>query len=75
MPYVEYDEVGASCAECGRLFRSAEDLDAHRRESHVAARTAAPAKSRVPTLACSICTRKFYSVAALQDHTRKDHST
>ena len=75
MPYVEYDEVGAACAECGRLFRSADDLEEHRRESHPVARAVANPKPRRPTLPCSLCSRKFYSIAALQDHTHHDHST
>jgi C2H2-type zinc finger len=36
MPYVEYDEVIASCSECGRAFRSEEDLEAHKAEVHEA---------------------------------------
>jgi C2H2-type zinc finger protein len=75
MPYVEYDEVGAACAECGRLFRSGDDLEAHRRESHGPDPKPAVTKPRHPTIACSMCERKFYSIAALQDHTRHDHST
>ena len=35
MPYVEYDEVEAVCADCGRIFRSEDALEAHRRESHM----------------------------------------
>ncbi|MGA8663591.1 MAG: hypothetical protein WB809_00760 [Thermoplasmata archaeon] len=34
MPYVEYDEVEAVCADCGRIFRSEEALALHRQESH-----------------------------------------
>jgi Zinc finger, C2H2 type/Zinc-finger of C2H2 type len=75
MPYVDYDEVGAACADCGRLFRSAEDLEAHRRDSHVPARSSAPPKPKTATLPCSLCNRKFFSIAALKDHTRHDHST
>jgi DNA-directed RNA polymerase subunit RPC12/RpoP len=75
MPYVDYDEVGAACAECGRLFRSVEDLDSHRRESHVTARLSPPEKPRTASLPCSLCSKKFHSIAALQDHTRRDHST
>lgn len=75
MPYVDYDEVGAACSDCGRLFRSAEDLEAHRRESHLPARASAPPKRASASLPCSLCSRKFYSIAALQDHTRRDHST
>jgi hypothetical protein len=36
MPYVEYDEVVASCSECGRTFRSEEDLEVHKAEVHAA---------------------------------------
>jgi hypothetical protein len=75
MPYVDYDEVGAACADCGRLFRSAEDLETHRRDSHAPARSSAPPKPKTANLPCSLCTRKFFSIAALQDHTRRDHST
>ncbi len=75
MPYVEYDEVGAACSECGRLFRSAEDLEEHRKESHGPGASPREARERKPTLPCSMCSRRFYSVAALQDHTRRDHST
>jgi hypothetical protein len=34
MPYVEYDEVEAVCAECGRIFRSEDALALHQQESH-----------------------------------------
>jgi hypothetical protein len=34
MPYIEYDEVEAICADCGRIFRSEEALAIHREESH-----------------------------------------
>ncbi|MGP8072266.1 MAG: hypothetical protein ACLPZM_03950 [Thermoplasmata archaeon] len=46
MPYVEYDEVEAVCAECGRIFRSEEALELHRRESHQTAVRPAPAPRR-----------------------------
>jgi hypothetical protein len=75
MPYVEYDEVGAACSECGRLFRSGDDLDEHRRESHPGARSTSPEKPRTANLPCSLCSRKFFSIAALQEHTHRDHST
>lgn len=75
MPYVEYDEVGAVCAECGRLFRSAEDLEAHRRESHAPSGASGPGHTRKPTLPCSLCSRTFHSIAALKEHTLHDHST
>jgi C2H2-type zinc finger len=75
MPYVDYDEVGAACAECGRLFRSTEDLDAHRRENHPTARSNSPERPKTASLPCSLCSRKFYSIAALKEHTHRDHST
>jgi hypothetical protein len=34
MPYVEYDEVQATCSDCGRTFLSEEALAAHRAQSH-----------------------------------------
>jgi C2H2 type zinc finger protein/C2H2-type zinc finger protein len=75
MPYVDYDEVGDVCAECGRLFRSSEDLEAHRRESHGPARSSSVEKPPTASLPCSLCPKRFRSIAALQDHTRRDHST
>lgn len=46
MPYVEYDEVAASCPECGRNFRSEEDLETHLEEVH--ARLPTPSPGRAP---------------------------
>jgi uncharacterized C2H2 Zn-finger protein len=34
MPYVEYDEVEATCPECGRIFRSEDALRFHLDEAH-----------------------------------------
>jgi hypothetical protein len=34
MPYIEYDEVAGICRECGRNFRSEEDLLVHMEEVH-----------------------------------------
>ncbi len=41
MPYVEYDEVEAVCADCGRPFRSEEALEEHRTTVHAPAAAAA----------------------------------
>jgi hypothetical protein len=71
VPYVEYDEVEAACAECGRLFRSDEALAAHRAESHATAADPAPAQRRV---ACSVCRQTFGSTGALAAHNRRAHS-
>ncbi len=49
MPYIEYDEVAASCPECGRNFRSEEDLERHLVEVHE--RPAAPAAGGSPRAA------------------------
>jgi DNA-directed RNA polymerase subunit RPC12/RpoP len=75
MPYVDYDEVEAACADCGRLFRSPEDLESHRQETHPRARATGPVQPRTATLPCSLCSRKFFSIAALKEHTQRDHST
>jgi hypothetical protein len=49
MPYVEYDEVQAACSDCGRIFRSEEALEAHRKESHeIEDVTRSPSSSRRP---------------------------
>lgn len=71
MPYVEYDEVGAACADCGRQFPSAEALEAHRADSHAGAEL--PARPKGP-LRCSVCNRTFRSLGALAEHSRRDHS-
>jgi hypothetical protein len=42
MPYVEYDEVQATCSDCGRSFPSDEALAAHRAASHAIEDVTAP---------------------------------
>lgn len=72
MPYVEYDEVEAICADCGRVFRSEEALADHRAEAHSGNEGDAgrhPAEVR-----CSICRQKFRSTTALQAHNAKAHT-
>lgn len=71
MPYIEYDEVEAACADCGRLFPSSEALEAHRTESHVAAEAVPGPKARIR---CSVCQRSFRSVENLAEHNRRAHS-
>ncbi|MCI4339093.1 MAG: C2H2-type zinc finger protein [Thermoplasmata archaeon] len=66
MPFVEYDEVEAICADCGRLFRSEDALAAHREESHTG-------RDEAPTMTCPTCQRKLPSVAALRAHRARDH--
>jgi hypothetical protein len=48
MPYVEYDEVAAICPECGRMFRSEDDLRTHKEEVHAQPATAAAAPRPAP---------------------------
>jgi DNA-directed RNA polymerase subunit RPC12/RpoP len=66
MPFVEYDEVEAICADCGRLFRSEDALAAHREESHTG-------HDEAPTLTCPTCQRKLPSESALRAHRARDH--
>lgn len=75
MPYVEYDEVEAICRDCGRVFRSEEALDEHRQEAHASA-VKSPAEPAHPkAVKCSLCRQRFSTTAALQDHTRRAHSS
>ena len=75
MPYVEYDEVEAICRDCGRVFRSEEALDEHRSEAHASAVNAPSESVRPKTVKCSLCRQRFTTTAALQEHTRKAHSS
>ena len=75
MPYVEYDEVEAICRDCGRAFRSEDSLEEHRKEAHASAGKAPQESPHPRTLKCSLCREKFHTIAALQDHTRKTHSS
>ena len=71
MPFVEYDEVEAACAECGRLFRSDEALQAHVLESHS---STVPARAETRPVACSVCGRTFPNLPGLSEHNRRAHT-
>ena len=75
MPYVEYDEVEAICRDCGRVFRSEDALDEHRAEAHASEVKAPSEPARPRTMKCSLCRDRFTTTAALQEHTRKAHSS
>ncbi len=74
MPYVEYDEVEAICADCGRVFRSEEALADHRAEAHAVAEkdTAPPTKAGVR---CSLCQKRFRNAVALREHNARAHTS
>ena len=72
MPYVEYDENEAVCPQCGSAFRSAEVLEAHRKESHGEPGTGS-APPRRKTVRCSVCGARLSSIAALERHNREAH--
>ncbi len=71
MPYVEYDEVQAICSDCGRVFRSEEDLAEHQAEAH-----SGQEKAPIPatTVRCSLCKKMFHSTAALRTHNAHEHT-
>lgn len=70
MPFVEYDEVGAVCAECGRQFPNEEALATHKADSH----DLAPPAAKRHTVACSICRKRFPSIGQLTEHSRRAHT-
>ncbi len=70
MPFVEYDEVGAVCAECGRQFPTEEALTVHKADSHAQA----PPEAKKQTVACSVCRRRFPSIGQLAEHNRRAHT-
>jgi uncharacterized C2H2 Zn-finger protein len=73
MPYVEYDEVEAICADCGRIFRSEEALAAHRTESHAGLESPeAPGKAEVRPR-CPECGESFDSAEAVRVHRKRSH--
>ncbi|MCI4330331.1 MAG: C2H2-type zinc finger protein [Thermoplasmata archaeon] len=74
MPYVEYDEVEAACAECGRLFRSEEALEAHRTDAHPGEAVTTTIPSSAPTIRCTVCRMSFATLSALQRHNRQAHT-
>jgi DNA-directed RNA polymerase subunit RPC12/RpoP len=67
MPFVEYDEVEAICADCGRLFRSEDALAAHREESHAT-------MDETAMVTCATCKETFPSETALRAHRADVHS-
>ncbi|MCI4344383.1 MAG: C2H2-type zinc finger protein [Thermoplasmata archaeon] len=74
MPYVEYDEVEAVCAECGMTFRSEEALEGHRIQVHLPARpTSGSNPTRPEPLRCGACEQLFNTPAAFRDHQRIVH--
>jgi uncharacterized C2H2 Zn-finger protein len=73
MPYVEYDEVEAVCADCGRIFRSEEALAAHRTESHAGLESAPARRGPAPTFRCPECRESFDSSEAVRVHRRRTH--
>ncbi|HYB78786.1 MAG TPA: C2H2-type zinc finger protein [Thermoplasmata archaeon] len=75
MPYVEYDEVEAICRDCGRVFRSEDALNEHHNEAHASAVNSPAESVRPKTVKCSLCRQRFTTTAALQEHTRKAHSS
>ncbi len=72
MPYVEYDEVEAICADCGRVFRSEEALADHRTEAHSGQE--GNSGPHPATVRCSLCRKTFRSTGALQEHNAKAHT-
>ncbi len=74
MPYVEYDEVEAICADCGRVFRSEEALADHRAEAH-SGQEGGPPSPAVASVRCSLCQKRFRSATALQAHNAKAHTS
>ena len=70
MPFVDYDEVRAACADCGRLFPSEEALAAHQADSHAQA----PPEAKKHAVACSVCGRKFPTIGQLAEHNRRAHT-
>ncbi|MCI4346792.1 MAG: C2H2-type zinc finger protein [Thermoplasmata archaeon] len=73
MPYVEYDEVGAACSECGRPFRSEEDLEEHRLEVHAAEGEFLPLPPKAHLRACPVCGERLAGSSAFRVHRRTAH--
>ena len=71
VPYVEYDEIQAVCADCGRQFPSPESLERHRAEAHAQPE---PPHKHPRRRRCSACGKEFYTLGALAAHNRRDHS-
>jgi hypothetical protein len=77
MPYVEYDEVEATCSDCGRMFRSEEALESHRTEVHQPVERPASRSSLKPesdsTSRCAVCRIDMDSREKLRQHMRTAH--
>jgi hypothetical protein len=73
MPYVEYDELGSACSECGRPFRSEEDLEEHRRSVHAAEGEPRALSRRVQLRACPVCGERISGASAFRLHRRSAH--
>lgn len=74
MPYVEYDEVGAICSDCGRAFRSDEALAAHRIDSH-SSHDEIPTRASAGPIRCEICDEPVPTAAARRAHQTFAHPT
>ncbi len=75
MPYVEYDEVEAICADCGRVFRSEEALAEHQAEAHAGQEATEQSAGPSPAVKCSLCQQKFRSATALREHNARAHNS
>ncbi len=73
MPYVEYDEVEAICADCGRIFRSEEALAVHRSESHAGVESRSVRTKPEAGFDCPECGETFASSEALRVHRKRSH--
>lgn len=74
MPFVEYDEAGAICSDCGRSFPSEETLSEHRRNTHPPSGEGPARRGPTDPVVCAVCGDRFRSVAALADHNRVAHT-
>lgn len=74
VPFVDYDEARANCADCGRNFPSEEALAEHRRDTHDPAADRRKAAPPTVTVRCAVCGGQFRSVAALAAHNRDAHT-
>ena len=75
MPYVEYDEVEAICADCGRVFRSEDALAEHQAEAHAGQEATESSPDHEATVRCSLCRQKFRSATALREHNARAHNS
>jgi Zinc finger, C2H2 type len=76
MPYIEYDELHATCSDCGRDFPSEEALEAHRADVHrPVEETPIRRRSSVPhaMTTCAECGTRFPSRTELAHHRSMAH--